>query len=321
MGVPRPLDERVMATGKPTRRRDWSAYNRALVERGSLTVWIDEELIAQWAGERRARQLGRPQLYSDAAIQFVLTLRSLYGLTLRQAEGFAQSLFQRARLDLAVPDYTTLSRRSGRVTIDLGVAASPGPRTLLLDSTGLKVFGEGEWKVRQYGYSYRRTWRKLHLAVDARTLEIVACTTTVNGVSDGSQAEPLLAAVPEPVAAVKADGAYDQAGVYAVVAARSAAAVIPPRRDAVIGQHGNRAEARRPRDENLRGVRRYGRRGWKRRVGYHERSLAETTMYRLKVTFGDQLQSRTLETQKTESRIRCRILNKFTRLGLLDRAP
>ena len=309
-----------MATPNPTPRRNWSAYNQALVARGSLTLWIDGDLVRQWAGEHDPRRMGRPPVYSDAAIQLVLTLRALYGLGLRQAEGFVRSLFQAHGLDLPVPDYTTVSRRSADLRIDLGVRAGTGPRTLLLDSTGLKVYGEGEWKVRRHGYSKRRTWRKLHIGVDADTLEIVAGETTTNGVSDGSQAEPLLSAVPGEVAAVKADGAYDQEGVYRAVAARSAAAVIPPRRDAVIHRHGNRGGVRLARDENLRGVRRYGRRGWKRRAGYHERSLVETTMYRLKITFGDRLRSRKLETQETENRLRCRILNKFTRLGMLGRA-
>ena len=309
-----------MVTPKPTPQRNWSAYNKVLVARGSLTLWIDDDLVQQWAGDRDPHRMGRPPVYSDAAIQLVLTLRALYGLGLRQAEGFVRSLFQAHGLDLPVPDYTTLSRRSADLTIDLGATASTGRRTLLLDSTGLKVYGAGEWKVRQHGYSKRRTWRKLHIGVDAETLEIVACETTTNSVSDGSQVEPLLTAVPEELAAVKADGAYDQAAVYQLVAARGATAVIPPRCDAVIRQHGNCGGPRLARDENLRGVRRYGRRGWKRRVKYHERSLVETTMYRLKITCGDQLQSRKTETQKTENRLRCRILNKITQLGALGRA-
>lgn len=309
-----------MVTPNPKPKRNWSAYNQALVARGTLTLWIDDDLARQWAGEHDPHRMGRPPVYSDAAIQLVLTLRAIYGLGLRQAEGFVRSLFQAHGLDLPVPDYTTLSRRSADLTIDLGATASTGRRTLLLDSTGLKVYGEGEWKVRQHGYSKRRTWRKLHLGVDAATREIVACETTTNSVSDGAQVEPLIAAVPEELAAVKADGAYDQAAVYQLVASREAEAVIPPRCDAVIQQHGNCAGPRLARDENLRGVRRYGRRGWKRRVKYHERSLVETTMYRLKITFGDQMQNRKMETQKTENRLRCRILNKFAQLGMLGRA-
>ena len=305
----------------PTRpTRNWSTYNNALVQRGSLTLWIDPDLLAQWAGDREPHRLGRPRDYSDVAIQLLLTLRACYGLTLRQTEGFARSLFARLALDVPVPDYSTLSRRAATLTLDLGTTAAGQARTILVDSTGVKVFGEGEWKVRQHGYSYRRVWRKMHLGVDADTLEIVAVETTTSTATDASQVEPLLGAIPGELEAVKADGAYDLAAVYTAVADRGATAVIPPRRGAVIQQHGNRGAEPLPRDENVRGVRRYGRRGWKQRSGYHERSLVETTMYRFKITFGDQRQSRTLATQKTENRIKCRILNKYTHLGMLGRS-
>ena len=309
-----------MATSNPATPRDWSASNHALVQRGALTLWIDPDLLHHWAGDRQPRRRGRPHDYSAVAIQLLLTLRACYGLTLRQTEGFARSLFALLALDLPVPDYSTLSRRAATLTIDLGATAAGAAKTILVDSTGVKVFGEGEWKVRQHGYAYRRVWRQLHLGVNAATLEIEAVETTTHAVSDGSQMEPLLAAVPGEIEAVKADGAYDQAEVYAVVNERDAAAVIPPRQGAVIHQHGNCAAPPLPRDENLRGVRRYGRRGWKKKSGYHERSLVETTMYRFKITFGDQRQSRTLATQKTENRIKCRILNKYTQLGMLGRS-
>ena len=223
-------------------------------------------------------------------------------------------------IDLPVPDYTTLSRRAATLEVDLAASAGAGPRVILMDSTGLKVYGEGEWKVRQHGYSKRRTWRKLHLAVDARTQEVVACETTESGQTDAAAVPTLLDEVTGPVEAIKADGAYDQAKVYEAAKQRGAKAVIPPRRNAVIHKHGNAAGPKEARDESLRGTRKHGRKGWKRRSGYHERSLAETAMFRMKTLFEERLRHRTIEGQRTECRIRCRVLNRVTRLGVLPRA-
>jgi hypothetical protein len=300
--------------------RDWSAYNRALIERGSLAVWIDEDALARWSGANGPAKRGRPFVYSDAAVELLLTLREVYHLPLRAAQGFAGSILTALGLDLPVPHYSTLSRRAPRLDIDLRARPSSEPRVILLDSTGLKVFGEGEWKVRKHGYSKRRTWRKLHLAIDARTQEVVACRTTASGATDASQAGGLLGEVDEEVESVKADGAYDQRPVYEAVGQRGAVPVIPPRKNAKIHRHGNTLGPREARDENLRGVRRHGQKGWKKRMRYHDRSLAETGMFRFKAVLGEKLRHRNLASQATESRIRCRVLNRITRLGLLTRA-
>jgi Transposase DDE domain len=299
--------------------RDWSAYNRAVIERGSLTVWVDADALTNWSGASDPRRIGRPFVHGDAAIQLVLTLREMYRLPLRAAQGFTASIFAALGVALPVPHYATLSRRSGAVPIDLGATPAAGPRVLVLGRTGLKVFGEGEWKVRKHGYSQRRTWRKLHLAIDARTQEIVACETTECGATDASQVGPLLDAVEEDVSHLTADGAHDQAAVHEAARARGAVPVVPPRRGAKVRRHGNRSGPRLARDENIRGVRRHGRRGWKRRVRYHERSLAETGMFRLKNNLGERLRGRKLETQRTENRVKCRVLNRMTRLGMLSR--
>jgi hypothetical protein len=300
--------------------RDWSAYNRALIQRGSLTVWIDEDALAQWSAAKDPAKRGRPFVYSDAAVELLLTLREVYHLPLRAAQGFAASILEVLGLELTVPHYSTLSRRAPGLGIDLGASPSAEPRVILLDSTGLKVFGEGEWKVRKHGYSKRRTWRKLHPAIDARTQEVVACRTTESGATDASQAGELLGDVDGEVESAKADGAYDQKSVYEALGARGAVPIIPPRKNAKIHKHGNTLGPREARDENLRGVRRHGRKGWKKRVGYHDRSLAETAMFRFKTLLGEKLRNRKLESQAAESRIRCRVLNRITRLGLLTRA-
>jgi Transposase DDE domain len=301
------------------RVRNWAEYDQALVQRGALTVWVAEDLAATWRYTGPKRQGAQPD-YSDGAILMVLTLKELLHLTNRQAEGFVRSLFSLLHLDLAVPDHTTLSRRGGtlRGTLAAPTPAAPaGALTLVFDSTGLKVYGEGEWKVRAHGYSKRRTWRKLHLALNPTTGHIEAAELTENGVTDAEAIGPLLAQLPTPIATVAADGAYDKRPVYDQLTIHSPAAIllIPPRQDARIWQHGNTEAPPLPRDENLRAIRKQGRRAWKEQSGYHVRSLAETAMFRLKNQFGDKLSARSLATQATQVMCRCQILNRMTTLG------
>jgi hypothetical protein len=296
--------------------RNWSEYDRALVQRGSLTLWVDEAVRRQWnyAGPP---QRGAQFTYSDLAIEAMWTLKELFHLSNRATEGLARSLFAVLQLALAAPDHTTLSRRGKTLRVRLPKRAS-GALQLVLDSSGLKVYGEGEWKVRQHGWSQRRTWRKVHLTVDAESREIQAALLTVAGVTDAEAAPFLLAQVDQPIAHLAADGAYDRTTVYQALAAQApeATIAIPPRRGARIWQHGNRHAPPLVRDENLRALRRQGRARWKRESGYHRRSLAETAVFRLKRIFGDHLSARRLDTQATQLGIRCRVLNRMTHLGM-----
>jgi hypothetical protein len=218
-------------------------------------------------------------------------------------------------LDLPVPDSSTLCRRAATVRITLPRRAT-GPLHLILDSTGLKVYGEGEWKVRQHGYSKRRTWLKLHLAIDPQTHEIQAAVVSEPGVTDAEAVPSLLEQVDNAVGGVGADGMYDRRAVYEAVERRGARAVIPPRRDATIQRHGNTCGPRLARDENLRRIRRIGRAAWKEESGYHRRSLGETAMFRMKVLFGSGVSSRRMAQQATEVGIRCRSLNVMTHQGM-----
>jgi Transposase DDE domain len=218
-------------------------------------------------------------------------------------------------LDLPVPDYSTLCRRAATVRVALP-KRSEGPLHLVLDSTGLKVYGEGEWKVRQHGYARRRTWLKLHLAVDPLTHEIQAAMVTEPGVTDAETVPALLEQVTNPVESAAGDGMYDRQVVYDVLDRRSARAVVPPRRDAKIRRHGNTAGPRLDRDENLRRIRRIGRKAWKEESGYHARSLGETAMFRMKAIFGAGVSSRRDGQRATEVGIRCRAMNIMTHQGM-----
>ena len=304
---------------KPTQKavyriRNWREYNEALVRRGSLTVWVDQEALDAWNYQGPA-QWGGQYVYSDTAIQCLLTIRAVFHLPLRATQGMARSLFELMGLGLDVPHYSTLSRRAADLAVDLS-RRSRGPLHLVLDSTGLKVYGEGEWKVRKHGYSKRRTWRKLHLAIDAESHEIQAVSLTGAGVDDAEEVDHLLQPIDRPVASAAADGAYDKRKVYRVLAPRTGTILIPPRKNARIWKHGNAAGPPLARDENLRAIRRVGRKAWKRGVGYHQRSLAETGVFRLKTIFGGHLASRNSERQATEGAIRCRALNIMTHLGM-----
>src|SRR5512143_2876762 len=298
------------------RIRNWAEYDRALVRRGSLTIWVDEQALPDW-NYRGPAHWGGQYVYSDTAIQCLLTLRAVFHLPLRATQGMARSVFELMGLDLGVPHYSTLSRRAAALEVDLA-RESEGPLHLVLDSTGLKVYGEGEWKVRKHGYSRRRTWRKLHLAIDAETHEIQAVAVTESGVDDAEEVGHPLEPIDREVASAAADGAYDQRKVYRVPEPRTDTILIPPRKNARIWKHGNSAGPPLARDANLRAIRRVGRRAWKEEVGYHIRSLAETGMFRMKTIFGGGRASRRRECQVTEGTIRCRALNIMTHLGMPD---
>ena len=300
------------------RIKNWSSYNRALVARGSLTVWIDDYLWGQWYDQRPC-QRGAQFVYSDQAMEWMLTMRVLFGLPLRQTQGFIQSLLDLMGLAVAVPDYSTLSRRQGALAVALPGKRSDQPMHLVVDSTGLKVYGEGEWKVRQHGWSKRRTWRKLHVGINEATGEVVAQTLTSHRMDDASQVAPLLTQVDEAVEAVGGDGAYDRHKVFDALATPPSGPPIRPiialRKDAIIQQHGNCKGPPLARDEILRAIRQKGRKGWKQESGYHRRSLAETLIYRYKHLIGGTLKARSEANQQVESRIGCALLNRMIHLG------
>jgi transposase len=299
------------------RVRNWADYNQSLVQRGSITLWISDDVLSAWQPKVTGpRPRGGQLEYTDGAIECLLMVKAVYHLTLRATEGFAQSIRKLLKVEMPIPDYSTLSRRAKTLQVALPTTAA-GPIHAVLDSTGLKIYGEGEWKVRQHGYSKRRTWRKLHLNVDEATGEIQAEELTEASTDDAEMTGPLLEQTPAEVEQLSADGAYDKDKVYTAASEHGVGQVtIPPRRDAHIWQHGNCAAPPHPRDANLRRIREVGRKKWKEESGYHRRSLVETTMFRFKTIFGDHLSARELAHQKTEARIKCAALNRMTGLGM-----
>lgn len=298
------------------RVKNWKDYDKALVQRGSITFWLADGFERNWlhTGEK---QRGSQFDYSEKAIEIVLTVKEVFHLTNRETEGFLRSLFAMLKIVLPVPDHSTLSKRGKKIKVNLPKKTNPS-LNIVMDSTGLKIYGEGEWKVRQHGVSKRRMWRKLHVGANPEDGEIQAALLTENSVSDDQAVEALLTQIEQEIDEFAADGAYDKRKVYDSLNEHSpeVTILILPRKNARIWKHGNAKTERLKRDENLCSIRMHGRKEWKKKSGYHVRSLAETAMFRLKTIFGDELSARLIETQTTQALIRCAALNKMTRLGI-----
>ncbi len=289
---------------------NWPAYNRALVQRGDVTVWVSSEAIAAWTPRRSGRRGGQRR-YSDLAIETALTLRLLYHLPLRQAEGFLHALFGMMRLDLSAPDETTLSRRSQHLRRRLRLVPPGEGLHLVLDSTGLSIVGAGEWVAAKHGGRGRRGWRKLHRGVDQSGAILVHTLTEATG-DDATTALDLLIAVEGPLVRITADAAYDTVAVYEASRARGATVVIPPARTANVSGHGPRSPAR---DRTITWVRTLGRRQWKKASGYHRQGRVENTFFRDTSIIGDGLRARSPPGQGSEAVLGCAILNRMTALG------
>jgi hypothetical protein len=292
---------------------NWAAYDAALRQRGSLTVWFTDAAIAAWRAEPRTTPGGQAH-YSALAITTALTLRAVFRLALRQTEGLIGSIIRLLGLDLAVPDHSTLSRRAETLELPRPRPGSE-PVHLLVDSTGLKLCGPGEWLFDKHGTKTRRSWRKMHIGVDADTGRILAAELTGPEVDDGSQVGPLLDQVEGPVASVTADGAFDRDDVYEAVAQRhpDAAVIVPPRSSAVPSQTAETAPTQR--DRHLTAIAEHGRMGWQKVSGYTWRALVEADMSRWKRVIGDRLRSHTDGRQASEIAIAAGVLNRMLELG------
>ncbi|MEM9674470.1 MAG: IS5 family transposase [Bacteroidota bacterium] len=294
--------------------KDWKAYNESLCRRGSLVLWLEEGVYRHWRDMPRLGKVVGEKQYSDVVIEFCLTIKQVYGLALRQCTGFTKSVLALMGLsELVVPDYSTLCRRSSGLKIKVSQRPIGEKLHVAVDSTGLKVFGEGEWKVRKHGVSKRRTWRKLHLGIDVNSQEIVSCGLTENSVDDAAMTEPLLSqVVGNKVEAFYGDGAYDKKKARQAVARAGAKAIVPPPSNAVKRELPGLEE----RNQAIDRIGQIGRQAWKKEVGYHKRSLSETAMYRYKMVIGNTLTAHKMENQVTEVKVGCHILNVFRGCGM-----
>lgn len=298
------------------RVRNWHTYNQALKQRGSLNVWISNEVLAAWYAVPDGSP-GCPRHYSEQAIETVLTIRKLFRLPYRQTEGFMRSFLERLNLTLGVPDYSTLCRR-GRFLVSTIPKKDKENVDIVIDSTGVKVYGAGEWNTKRHGKKKAKRWKKIHVGIDADG-EIRVGEVTDESTDDAAVASALLDQETARITSITADGAYDKRKVYTACHDHGVQhVIIPPRSDAKIWQHGNRNALPHPRDENLRAIRRGGRARWKEDSGYHRRSLVESTMFRLKTILGDRVLAREDSRQRTEMKIGFSILNRMLQLGMPD---
>lgn len=325
MPTPKPKKPQPPKRGKRTAKkkykvRNWREYNAALVNRGRILFWLSEDAIGTWHENKPTGKPGKPKSYSDTAIMTALTVQQVFRLPLRQTEGLLVDILERLAAPVRTPDYSTLCLRGQTLSVPIRVRPIREEALhIVVDSTGVKVYGEGEWKVRQHGWGKHRTWKKLHIGTDEATGDILLGEVTGNDVADCETLETLLDQLPATadIGQTSADGAYDKRTCYDALVARGVSRIaIPPQLNAKIWKHGNARGDPLPRDENLRRIRAVGRRRWKMEARYHRRSLAETTMFRLKTIFTDRVSARTFNNQRAQLLLRCRALNLMNTLGM-----
>jgi Transposase DDE domain len=290
---------------------NWPEYSKALRQRGDVTIWVTEEALAAWHPAKTGAR-GRPQEYSDLAIETTLFIRQVFHLPLRQTEGFMNSLTRLMKSAISIPDYSSISKRSISIPRHvLSQALEPGS-LVMVDSTGLKVYGKDEWHQEKHDVPARRTWRKLHLAIDEHH-QVLACELTTPEVGDPSAVADLLAQIDAPFDAFIGDGAYDGEPVSQAVLKQqpNARVVIPPHKTAVLSTAGDT-----PRDHHIQVIAQHGRLAWQRITGYNRRNYAELAMQRYKRIFGNTMKARALPQQKTEAWISASALNRMTSLGM-----
>jgi hypothetical protein len=298
------------------RVRNWRTYHQALIARGGITFWVDESALAAWKHSQTNRRPSAPRIYSDTAIQCALVVKSVYGLSLRAAQGFVSSVLSLVRLDLPVPNHSTISRRQGTLPIPIFSSSKSRPRHIVLDATGLRVYGAGEWYAQKHRGDQRRRWRKLHLGVDEHTKEIVAVEVTASHVHDNQVLPRLLTQISGRVCQVSGDGADDTKTCYASIGQRGAKATIPPRRNAKRTRCSTPPKKFAIRDANLREIQSHGRYAWRVTSGCTRQSLAENAVFRFKRLFGVRFRARRFDKQRVEGWIKCMVRNRMANLGL-----
>jgi len=311
-----------MGQKKNYRVENWKEYNKSLISRGNLTLWFSDDMQSSWyAKPGKTRTAGRPLRYSHRCIEVALTLRSLFRFPLRATQGFLEGLVTMHKLDLKVPHYSRLSRRAAGLEVQFySKKSSKNPTDIVVDSTGLKIYGEGEWKMRTHGKQKRRTWRKLHIAINPDGFEVIALELTQANVHDDS-VMPKLLQNQTITGKVYADGAYISKTCFDSIAATGGEAAIALRtgtgivkKDPTPGQKLRNKLVQEIRDSG-------GKVAWKKSSTYHKRSLVETEMFRFKTILGGGLSSRLPANQIAEAKIKVLILNKMSRIGMPQSHP
>lgn len=302
------------------RIHNWRQYNKSVKNRGSITFWFSPDIIKKWYSKKPSDGPGRPNFYSDDAILCALMIRAVFHCKLRQLQGFIESLIEMLGLDLECPHYSVFCRRAKKLSIPLSRPFKPGEKlNIIFDSTGLKVFGEGEWKTRKHGYSKRRTWRKLHVGMCADSGQVIVGALSSNSVTDDTAMVEMMDCLDEfSLGDVYGDGAYDSIDCRMAINDRGGRQIIPPPKNAKASKKDPPAclVERNEAVEKIRKGGEEGRKLWKEEAGYHKRSLVETLMFRYKANMGGDLRSKIWENQVTEAMVKLQVLNKMTGLGM-----
>jgi hypothetical protein len=300
--------------------KNWKQYNASLCQRGSISLWIEDSVLRAWREVDVNQKVVGEKTYPDSVILCCLVIGIQYHQKLRQMTGFVKSLLQLlGKGDYAVPDYSTLCRRQACLPVEVSKRWQQGEQlAVAIDSTGLQVYGEGEWKVRKHGVSKRRTWRKLHIGIDLLTQEIISVALTTNSEDDAAVATRMVKGKTEKMKSFTGDGAYDDFAFRQGLGTQ-VQQIIPPPKDAIVHQ----ATKRKPlkaflqwRNEAIVFMETRGRKEWKIQQGYHQRSLNEVAMFRYKTSFTHQLNARKIDNQQTEAKIKCKILNTYWQAGM-----
>ena len=311
--------------------KNWSEYNKSLKNRGNLSIFISESIIkdGRIVMPPKTGKVGRPTEYTDELIEFILTVRELFRLPLRQVTGFIEYLFGIMGIESLSPDYTTISKRMPSIIVRYRRKIHYGSNegiVMLIDSSGFKVFGENEWMRKKHGATYQRTWRESHIAIDHETRDIVGLVNTTAHVHDNTQLRPLIKQVVKDgnykIKTIIGDGAYDAKDNYLLGRKLGIEMIAPPPKNATehlnTGWHYQWYDTPGWEERNavVRHIEEYGLDGWKADVDYHRRSLVENAFYRWKTIFGEKLKSRKEDTQYIEQCLKAKIINTFNGLGL-----
>ena len=293
---------------------NWRKYNKELVDRGRLTVYFSKDLPKQWYNTP-CKKKGAPFFYSQDCIALLHIIRFHYKLSLRSVAGFASDILKIMGLSLPVPDYSTLCRRIGHKETYAKLKKyrdNKEPVHLLIDSTGLKIFGDGEWHRKKHGICRRRQWRKLHLGVDEKSGQIITLGFSDNKTGDGELFPNIINTIEEELEQISVDGAYDSFKCYRAAAKRrdKPKLVAPPKQGAILNE-ATEENGLAMRNSHILAIREIGKKEWKKQNDYHRRSLVETAMYRFKILCGASLASRKWESQLNEVYLKCSLLNRM----------
>jgi hypothetical protein len=299
--------------------RNWSQYNESLKKRGSLSLWVSEDAIRKWRSPKDPNFIGAPKQYSDDAILCMMMLKVVYSIPYRQLVGFVVSIFTLMHVALNVPHFTTVAVRARLLGIKFNKLSNRKPTDLVFDSSGFKVYGEGEWKIRQHGKQKRRRWKKFHIGVCPQSHEIIVAEATQLEEADCEVGPRILEKAPSSVKRAIGDGAYDTWECYKTAYEKGQRLIVPPREGAVFK---NEIEPwHEARNETICQIIGLGNNEnaialWKKLTGYHERSLAETAFSRFKGIFGPRLFSKKADNQGVELMIKAHVMNEMTRVGM-----